>query len=438
MRSLKAMTAIILVFVFALPLNAYATNPGSSEIGAVRYKNEDTETTESTENSEPATEIDSTAPTEPTAPKLNGFVIKNGKKLYYIDGVMQKGFVRIKNHYYYFDKNGCMVTGFRKIGKHRFYFAKNGHMVTGFRKIGKHHYYFKLNGWMVRGLHKIGKYKYYFNSKGQMIKGIRKIGKGYYYFQKNGRMKKGFLHKKGKLYYYSKKSGKRVKGFYRIGKYTYYFNKKNGAAIKGFARIKRKGKSYVVYFDKNCRLKKGTFTVGKVEYKAEKKHGRIYSCRNLAKALCQLPEMPSGCEIVSWTMMANFAGVKINKFKAAKEMPKSRNPNKGFMGSPYMVTGDGLVVYPNGLKSLTEKYLHGFTNLTGCKLATIKNQLIKGKLVMVWVKGLIVGWSHTIALTGYDNKGFYFNDPYTGKKLKTDYKSFVKYWNSNGTMAMTY
>ncbi|MCR5653492.1 MAG: C39 family peptidase [Ruminococcus sp.] len=435
MRSIKALTAILLAFIFALPVTASTVNTDKSEVSEIINYSDNTEKTEPTENT-----TEGTFDTTPVSavPKLNGFVKHKGKTRYYINGKMQKGFVRIKRHYCYFDRHGYMAKGFRKIGRHRFYFARNGHMITGFRKIGRYRYHFGVNGWMSKGFKKIGKHKYCFNSKGHMLTGSRKIGKSRYYFLRNGRMKKGFLYKKGKIFYYSKATGKMLKGFYQIGKHTYHFDKKTGAAYKGFSTVTRKGKTYRVYFDKKGRLKKGRFTVGKVEFKAEKKYGRIYSCRNLAKALCQFPEMPSGCEVVSWTMMANYAGVKIDKIKVAKIMPKSKNPNKGFMGSPYMATGDGLVVFPNGLQNMTQKHLHGYKNLTGCKLSTIKQQLESHKLVMAWVQGLIVSWSHTVALTGYDNKGFYYNDPFTGQKNKVDYKTFMKVWKANGTMAMTY
>lgn len=448
MRSFKALIAVFLAMVFAVPVTAGAVssqpkNAGSEIVNVTG--NESEETTESTttessisETTEPTSETAS-SPTQPTAaPKRNGFVTENGRTRYYVNGVMKKGFVKIGKYYYYFDNNGYMVTGFRTIKKHRFYFAKNGHMVTGFRIIQKHRYYFRQNGWMVKGFKTIGKYRYYFNSKGYMLTGSRKIGKSYYYFLKNGRMKKGFWRKKGKLYYYSKINGKQVRGLYRIGKYTYCFSKKTGAAIKGFSNVKRKGKTYLAYFDKNYRMKKGTFKVGSMEYKSNKKSGIIYSYRNLANVLCQLPKLPTGCEITSWTMMANFAGVKIDKITAAKIMPKSNDPNKGFMGSPFSHSGNGLVVYPNGLKKMTIKYLGSYKNLTGCSLNTIKKNLRQHKLVMVWVYGLGFNWSHTVALTGYDNKGFYYNDPYTGQKAKISYSSFKTKWYANGTMAMTY
>ena len=57
---------------------------------------------------------------------------------------------------------------------------------------------------------------------------------------------------------------------------------------------------------------------------------------------------------------------------------------------------------------------------------------------MVWVYGLGFNWSHTVALTGYYDKGFYYNDPYTGRKSKISYGVFDYKWFANGRMAMTY
>ena len=366
MRSIKVLTAILLAFVFAVPVPALAVSSNSHKLSVIVHTTEYETTAPTTESTQPASK-------EVSPPLRNGFAKEENGVRYYICGIMQKGFVRINGYYYYFDSKGFMATGFRNLIGHRFYFASNGHMVTGLRKIGKYKYYFRINGWMVKGFVKIGKSKYYFNKNGRMVKGSRKIGKSYYYFLKNGKMKKGFLRKKGKLYYYSKINGKRVSGVYRIGKHIYCFKKKGGAAIKGFAHLKHKGKKILVYFNKKFRLQKGRFKIGRMEYKASKKTGKIYSFRNTAKALCQLPEMPSGCEITAWTMMANFAGVNISKKQAAKAMPRSNNPNKGFVGSPYKSSGGALVVYPNGLKKMTVKYLGSYNNLSGCSHKTIKN-----------------------------------------------------------------
>lgn len=334
--------------------------------------------------------------TEPA--EKNGFYKENGSVFYYIKNEKQYGFLQIDGDKYYFDETGKIAVGLTSINNAEYYFDKNGKMKTG----------------------------------------IIKIGKDKYYFKKSGKMAKGLINYKNNLYLFSKKDGKMRFGYIKYKKNHYYFKKKTGAAHKGFLTVKFKGKKIRKYFDKNGKLKHGSFKVGKVSYKSTKKIGKIYSYRNLAPALCQRPKLPTGCEIVSWTMMANFAGVKISMIEAAKAMPKSSDPNKGFMGSPFRSGGSGLIVYPNGLKSITKKYLGSFVNLSGCKISKIKEKLRKKHLVLLWVRGLDGFESHTIALTGYCKNTFFYNDPWTGKSSSMSENRMLRLWSGNSKRAMSY
>ena len=297
--------------------------------------------------------------------------------------------------------------------------------------------YYK-DGLLHKGFLEIGGKKYYFDSNGNMVIGNKKIGKNYYYFNSNGTMKTGFVKIKSKKYYYSKKTGKKLYGFRKIGKYRYYLNKKTGAVTTGFVTRNYKGSKIMTYYNSKGHLKTGTFKVSTVKYKATKKIGKIYSVKNLANAICQRPQLPTGCEITSWTMMANYAGIKMSKTKAANIMPKSSDPNRGFMGSPYTSGRRGLVVYPDGLKSITNKYFGNYTNLTNCSLSKLKSALRKKHLVMVWVTQLDGFASHTVVLTGYDKMGFFYNDPWTGTKRKISYQYFKTIWSANAHRAMSY
>ncbi len=75
--------------------------------------------------------------------------------------------------------------------------------------------------------------------------------------------------------------------------------------------------------------------------------------RVVAPLIGQRPELPTGCEITATTMMLQFAGANVTKLSLAKEMPRSSNPNKGFVGSPYSTSG--WYIYPAGLMSLVKK-----------------------------------------------------------------------------------
>ena len=309
--------------------------------------------------------------------KKEGFVKENGKTYYYLDnGKTLIGFWNIENSTYYFDSKGIMAIGFKKIKNKKYHFGKDGKMSKGLVKIKKH--------------------KYYFNSEGVMHRGLKKIKGFKYYFKKSGRMHKGFLWRK----------------------------------------VHHKNRRF--YFGKNGKLKTGKFKVGKVVYKAKKKTGRIYYTNNKSPVICQRPQLQTGCEITAWTMMVNYAGKKMNKRKAARKMPRSWNPNYGFMGSPYSTYGRGLIIYPNGLAGITKRYLGTYKNMTGCSFKRIRRKLRKKHLVLVWLCGLNGFGSHTVALTGYDKHHFYYNNPWTGRREKMKYRYLKYMWSANGKRALSY
>lgn len=154
--------------------------------------------------------------------------------------------------------------------------------------------------------------------------------------------------------------------------------------------------------------------------------------------ISQLPELPTGCEITACTMMYNYAGANVTKLQMADEMPRhGSDPNKGFVGDPY--DPGGYTVYPNALMAMTEKYCGSAVNLTGTSVDTLKAYLDAGKPVVVWMEGMYGFNTHAITLTGYSKGGFYFNDPWTGKKnayMTSD--TFKAQWTGRGSYALSY
>ena len=222
-------------------------------------------------------------------------------------------------------------------------------------------------------------------------------------------------------------------GWRTIGTNKYYFDG-SGNRVTG----KRKIGKHSYYFNESGILKKGRVTTARVIYFTNKKSGAIYGMRLRAKVICQRPKLPTGCEIVSWTMMANYAGVKISKLRAANIMPRSGNPNKGFVGSPYRSKGGALVVYPPGLMKITRRYLGKAVNMTGCSLGRLQSKIASGHVVVAWVRPLDGFTSHTIAVTGYDTKRIYYNDPWTGRAHSMTKKRFNKLWRSHRRRALSW
>lgn len=310
--------------------------------------------------------------------------------------------------------------------------VKNGFVTAN----GKTRYY--ENGKLHKGFLALDNKTYYFNEKGIMQTGSRRIQDADYFFDSDGVMQTGFVKNNSKTYYYDVQTGKKIFGSRKIGKYRYYFKEKTGVMATGFLNQELNGTYIKTYYSGKGRLKTGTFRVSHVEYKAAKKTGKIYSMRNLAAVICQRPELPTGCEITSWTMMANYAGIKIEKTRAADIMPKSSDPNQGFVGSPYSSSGASLVVYPGGLRGITQEYFKSYEDMTGCSLKQIQEKLWEKHLVLAWITRLDGFGSHTVALTGYDPKGFFYNDPWTGGKSKISNEEFSVIWNENACRALSY
>lgn len=255
-------------------------------------------------------------------------------------------------------------------------------------------------------------------------------------YYENGKVHTGFLISNGQTYYFDS-DGSMVTGERKIKNASYCFGT-DGVMQTGFAVREAQGSRISVYYDKKGRLKTGTFQVGTVEYKAAENTGGIYSVKNLAEPISQRPELPTGCEITSWTMMADYAGIHIGKTEAADRMPTSSDPNQGFVGSPYWSEGGSLVVFPGGLEDMTREYFGSYVNMTGCSYEEIEEKLRDRHLVVVWVTRLDGFGSHTIALTGYDRKSFYYNDPWTGEEEKISREYFETIWAENERMAMSY
>ena len=136
--------------------------------------------------------------------------------------------------------------------------------------------------------------------------------------------------------------------------------------------------------------------------------------------------LPTGCEIVSLAMMINYR-YSADVTTLADQMPRSSDPNEGYRGNPYR--SDGYSIFPSALMELLSDYVGNAIDMTGAEVSTLKEQLISGAPVIVWVNGLgfVV---HCITLTGFDENGLYYNDPWTGEKSAyiTD-EEFYDIWN---------
>lgn len=167
-----------------------------------------------------------------------------------------------------------------------------------------------------------------------------------------------------------------------------------------------------------------------------------------ADSILQNPELPTGCEITSLTMLLNFMGYDVDKLTMAdKYLPKGEYRNSDFyevfVGNPRNYSAYGCFSKP--IAQAAEKYLKdkgasdkwNVRNITGCTPDSLYAAIDKGYPVVVWASmdmkpigtgrswtvsetGKTVTWpanEHCLLLTGYNvKKGLvYMNDPLKGK-----------------------
>lgn len=183
--------------------------------------------------------------------------------------------------------------------------------------------------------------------------------------------------------------------------------------------------------------------------------------------ICQLPELPSGCEATAAAMLVQWAGVDVGKEEIAKSLSKGslpvyRNgllygagPDEVFIGNPFSDTGLG--VYHSPVASAINKYLNGqAVDITGIGFEDMLKFIDGGRPVVVWAtmdmakpsvcaswhdySGRKITWiapEHAFLLVGYTDFNVIVNDPYTGQRRLYPISTFKSRWESMGKQAIT-
>ena len=174
------------------------------------------------------------------------------------------------------------------------------------------------------------------------------------------------------------------------------------------------------------------------------------------------PMLYNGCEVTSMAMILQYHGVKVTKNDLAENIRTvpltytnglKGNPNVGFVGN--MAKGPGLGVYNGPMLDLAKKYVGDrAVNLTNSPFTDVLKKVSQG--LPVWIittsrfapvsvfetwntpqgKIQITFSEHSVAITGYDDKYIYVNDPYGVKNRKCDRENFIKAWEQMGSQAI--
>lgn len=106
--------------------------------------------------------------------------------------------------------------------------------------------------------------------------------------------------------------------------------------------------------------------------------------------LSQYPELPSGCESVSLTMLLKYYGYDLDKTEIASEyLEYSNNFVMGYNGDPFSSTiGGGC--YAPGMETTANKYFratgnkHYAENITGTDFDQLLEYVAKGDPILIW------------------------------------------------------
>lgn len=398
-----------------------------------------------------------------------GFVqLKDGRTVYYNGaGEMRYGEQAINHRWYYFDPvNGAMKRGwFTLPDRRKVYYdlQANGQgrgMLHGQQQLGDQIYYFnEWNGALrtnyAHYLAKVGKLQYY-GSDGKLARrqvvraegqyqadelgylalklGENLVGTNWYLVSAAGRLLTGWQVIAGnRTVYYDPATAAMVKGERYLAGHWYYFNPADGHRSTGLTLLPD---GRYVYYAANGQMQYGRVQAGRITYFTNRVSGAIEGVYNDAEVIGQNPELPTGCEITAVTMMLRYAGKDVNKIQLAREMPRSNDGNKGFVGDPLSVTG--WWIFPTGVAPVVNHHLGHSEVMTGASLAAIRTKLILGHLVVAWVANVNGFVNHAIALTGYQNDRLYFNNPWTARKESMSVAEFYQHWNQDAQRALSY
>lgn len=139
------------------------------------------------------------------------------------------------------------------------------------------------------------------------------------------------------------------------------------------------------------------------------------------------------CESSAASMVANFYGVPLSEGEIIAALPRDENPNLGFRGRLDGAPG-GLVdygVYAEPIRKILTAHGLEATPIEG-GVDGIRRALDRRHPVIAWItfklrveqpveialssgeKVKMVNYEHTVVVTGYNEQGFWVNDPYDG------------------------
>ena len=165
------------------------------------------------------------------------------------------------------------------------------------------------------------------------------------------------------------------------------------------------------------------------------------------------------CESRSATDLAAFWDVTFTEDEFFRRLPKSDNPNRGFLGDVDLPPGSmppvGYGVYVGPVAANLRSFGLAAQAQREWNLDALKAELAAGRPVIVWstydmrmpgvenwvssdgATSVIVQWQHTFIAVGYDEEGVYLVDAYDAATKHFSYQAFDGAWAQLGRQAVT-
>jgi uncharacterized protein YvpB len=178
----------------------------------------------------------------------------------------------------------------------------------------------------------------------------------------------------------------------------------------------------------------------------------------------QMPEMPTGCEITSLTMILNYYGFDVDKTYMAENYlvcSDDTYPEKNFIGDPFSF--EGCFCYEQPIANAANDFFRDEGRLDLCAFSfrnmtvgDIENDIDSDEPVVAWITGDFsmpvyddIIWTdydgaqyhpcdniHVVCVIGYSDKSIIFNDPGDGETYQVDKNIFNNVFSAMGGRAV--
>ena len=165
------------------------------------------------------------------------------------------------------------------------------------------------------------------------------------------------------------------------------------------------------------------------------------------------------CESRSSTDLAAYWGADFTEDEFFRQLPKSDNPHRGFVGDVDMPPGSmpplGYGVYAEPIAATLRSFGLDAEAHRGMELDALREELAAQRPVIVWatysmqlpgtetwvssdgMASTVVRWQHTFVAMGYDQNGLHLVDAFDGAAKRFSYEAFIAAWDQLGRMAVT-